>query len=90
MKRNKEGRKFRKMLDVKKSDDCEKKLTKTATGLIRISYNNKGQLFGFVEDYYIPGNLLVGIEKDDLVKINVVFDGERWKAYSVEKVDTKD
>ena len=84
-KRNKEGRVFRRMIEVKIIDDCEKKLSKTATGPIRMNYNNKGQIFGFVEDYYVPGNLLVGVEDDDLVVVNVVFDGEKWKAYSLKK-----
>ena len=73
------------MIEVKIIDDCEKKLSKTATGPIRMNYNNKGQIFGFVEDYYVPGNLLVGVEDDDLVVVNVVFDGEKWKAYSLKK-----
>ena len=90
MKRNKEGRKYRRLLDVSKTDDCEKKLTKAVTGPIRINYNNKGQLFGFVRDYYVPGYLLVGIEDDDHVVINVVYDGERWKAFSAEKASITD
>ena len=90
MKRNKEGRKYRRLLDVSKTDDCEKKLTKAVTGPIRINYNNKGQLFGFVRDYYVPGYLLVGIEDDDHVVINIVYDGERWKAFSAEKASITD
>lgn len=84
-KRNKEGVLRRKMIDVKFADDCEKKYTKTTTGFIRIKYNRKGQPFGFVEDYYVPGHLLAGIEDNDYITINVVFDGEKWKAYSTEK-----
>ena len=87
-KRNKEGRLFRRMLEVNQIDDCEKKLTKTATGPIKMNINYKGQLFGFVEDYYVPGYLLRGIEHGDHVFVHVVYDGERWKAFSAEKIDT--
>lgn len=90
VKTNKEGRKYRRILDVKKVDGSEKKLTSTATGKIRIRYNYEGHPFGFVEDYYVPGALLDGIDDGDRVTVNVVFDGERWKAYSVEKANVED
>ena len=86
VKKDKDGKITRRVLKLEKTDGNENKFTKTATGFVRINYNMKGKPYGFVEDFYIPAHLLSGIEDDDYVTVKVVFDGERWKAYSAEKV----
>ena len=85
--RNKDGRDIRKMLTIEMTDTIDKVLKKTITGKIRIDYNFDGEEFGFVEDYYVPTSLLEGINEGDLVCIDVVFNGERWRAYRLAKND---
>ena len=82
-KKSKEGRDFRKMLTIEKTDTSDKVMKKTITGPIRINYNSKGQLFGFVDDYYIPVHLIEGIDEDEYVCVDVVFNGEKWQAYKL-------
>ena len=75
------------MLTIEMTDTIDKVLKKTITGKIRIDYNFDGEEFGFVEDYYVPTSLLEGINEGDLVCIDVVFNGERWRAYRLAKND---
>ena len=85
LKTSKDGSKFKKMLTIEKTYNPEKKLSKTINGCIRLNTNSKGQLFGFVDDYYVPEYLIKGIEDDDFVTIEVIFDGDKWRAYSLQK-----
>ncbi len=80
-KKSKEGRDFRKMLSVEPTDTCDKVLRKTVTGPIRLNYNSKGQQFGFVDDYYVPTHLVDGVKEEEPVRVDVVFNGEKWQAY---------
>lgn len=82
-KTSKEGKDFRKMLTIEKTDTCDKVLKKTITGPIRINYNSKGHMFGFVDDYYVPTYLLEGIKEEEPVCVDVVFNGEKWQAYNL-------
>lgn len=82
-KESKEGRTFRKMLAIEPTDTCDKVLKKTVFGPIRLNYNSKGQLFGFVDDYYVPTHLVEGINEEDPVCVDVVFNGEKWQAYKL-------
>lgn len=82
-KESKEGRSFRKMLAIEPTDTCDKVLKKTVSGTIRLNYNSKGQLFGFVDDYYVPTHLVEGINEEDPVCVDVVFNGEKWQAYKL-------
>ena len=86
---SKDRKPFKKMLSIEIVDICDKVLRKTGMGSIRMNYNDKGQRFGFVEDYYVPSNLLNGIEEGDIVFVHAVFDGNRWRSYSAEKVGEK-
>ena len=80
-KTSKEGRVFRKMLTAETTDTCDRVLKKTSSGPIHINYNSEGKKFGFVDDYYIPTHLIEGINEDEYVCIDVVFNGEKWQAY---------
>lgn len=82
-KESKEGRSFRKMLAIEPTDTCDKVLKKSVSGTIRLNYNSKGQLFGFVDDYYVPTHLVEGINEEDPVCVDVVFNGEKWQAYKL-------
>ena len=82
-KKSKEGRSFRKMLAIEPTATCDKVLKKTVSGSIRLNYNSKGQLFGFVDDYYVPTHLVEGIKEEDYVCVDVVFNGEKWQAYKL-------
>ena len=82
-KKSKEGREFRKMLAIEPADTCDKVLKKTISGPIRLNYNSKGQLFGFVDDYYVPTHLVEGINEEEPVCVDVVFNGEKWQAYKL-------
>lgn len=82
-KESKDGKTFRKMLAVEPADTCDKALKKTVSGPIRLNYNSKGQLFGFVDDYYVPTHLVEGINEEDPVCVDVVFNGEKWQAYKL-------
>ena len=82
-KESKEGRFFRKMLAIEPTDSCDKVLKKTVSGSIRLNCNSKGQLFGFVDDYYVPTHLVEGINEEDHVCVDVVFNGEKWQAYKL-------
>ena len=82
-KESKEGRSFRKMLAIEPTATCDKVLKKTVSGPIRLNYNSKGQLFGFVDDYYVPTHLVEGINEEDHVCVDVVFNGEKWQAYKL-------
>lgn len=77
---------FRKMLDISMSEQGKTILRKTITDKIRTNINNKGQRFGFVGDYYVGENFLSDIENGDKVKIDVVYDGAKWRTYKLEKV----
>ena len=80
-KKLKDGRIIRKMLHIDYSDSGDLQLKKPISGFIRLNYNHKGQLFGFVGDYYVPNHLLNNVEEDDYVKADVVFNGEKWEVY---------
>ena len=82
-KESKKGRTFLKMLAIEPTDTCDKVLKKTVSGPIRLNYNSKGQLFGFVDDYYVPTYLVEGINEEDPVCVDVVFNGEKWQAYKL-------
>ncbi len=82
-KKSKEGREFRKMLAIEPADTCDEVLKKTISGPIRLNYNSKGQLFGFVDDYYVPTHLVEGINEEEPVCVDVVFNGEKWQAYKL-------
>ena len=84
-KKLKDNRIVRKMLHIELSDSCELQLKKTLIGCIRLNNNSKGQTFGFVEDYYIPNYLITNIEEGDYVKVDVVFNGEKWEVYRIQK-----
>jgi len=88
-KKTKEGKVFRKMLSVDFTDTCDMVLTKTVSGPIRLNYNSKGQLFGFVDDYYVPTHLVEGINEEELVCVDVVFNGEKWQAYNLVRYNEK-
>lgn len=88
-KKSKEGRLFRKMLAIEPTDACEEALKKTVSGPIRLNYNSKGQLFGFVDDYYVPTHLVEGINEEELVCVDVVFNGEKWQAYNLVRYNEK-
>ena len=84
-KKLKDNRVVRKMLHIELSDTSELQLKKSLIGCIRLNNNRKGQTFGFVEDYYIPSHLITNIEEGDYVKVDVVFNGERWEVYRLQK-----
>ena len=84
-KKLKDNRVVRKMLHIELSDSCELQLKKSTSGCIRLNINSKGQKFGFVEDYYVPNRFVKDIEDDDYVKVDVVFNGERWEVYRLQK-----
>ena len=84
-KKLKDNRVVRKMLHIEMSDSCEVQLKKSTSGCIRLNINSKGQKFGFVEDYYVPNRFVKDIEDDDYVKVDVVFNGERWEVYRLQK-----
>lgn len=88
-KKLKDGRIIRKMLSIDYSDNNDLQLKKSIKGSIRLNYNFKGQLFGFVGDYYVPNHLVKGVEEGDYVKADVVFNGEKWEVYHLE-VDNTD
>ena len=69
------------MLAIVLTDTCDKVLKKTVSGPIRLNYNSKGQLFGFVDDYYVPTHLVEGINEEEPVCVDVVFNGKNWQAY---------
>ena len=71
------------MLAIEPVDTCDKVLKKTISGPIRLNYNSKGQLFGFVDDYYVPTHLVEGINEEEPVCVDVVFNGEKWQAYKL-------
>ncbi len=76
---------FRKMLDISMSEEGKVKLRKTITGHININSNSNGQRFGFVDDYYVGEKFLYDINDYDEVKIDVVYDGAKWRTYKLEK-----
>ncbi len=78
---------YRKMLDISMLQDCNRTLTKTVTGRIRISSNSRGRDFGFVDDYYVGEQFLFDVEDNDKVTIELVYDGTKWRTYKLEKVD---
>lgn len=83
--KNKEGKDIKKPLSIELGDDTNTNLKKSSSGVIRIKTNLRGQIYGFVEDYYVPSHLAEKINDGDYVNISVVYDGERWKAYSISK-----
>ena len=84
-KKLKDNRVVRKMLHIEMSDSCEVQLKKSTSGCIRLNINSKGQKFGFVEDYYVPNRFVKDIGDGDYVKVDVVFNGERWEVYRLQK-----
>lgn len=82
-KKSKEGKNFRKMLTIETTDTCDKVLKKAVTGLININTNSEGKKFGFVDDYYVPTRLLEGINVNELVYVDLVFNGEKWQTYNI-------
>lgn len=84
-KKLKDDRIIRKMLHVELSDTDALQLRKSIIGFIRINKNSKGQTFGFVEDYYVPNHLMKDIEDGDYVKVDVVYNGEKWVVYQLYK-----
>ena len=78
---------YRKMLDISMLQDCNRILTKTVTGRIRISSNSKGCDFGFVDDYYVGEQYLFNVEDYDNVTIDLVYDGTKWRTYKLKKID---
>lgn len=88
-KMSKEGRVFRKMLAIEPTDTCDKVLKKTVSGPIRLNYNCKGQLFGFVDEYYVPTHLVEGIDEGEPVCVDVVFNGEKWQVYNLARHNEK-
>ena len=76
---------FRKMLDISMSEEGKVQLRKTVTGEIRINSNRKGRDFGFVDDYYVDETFLFDVRDGDEVKIDVVYDGAKWRTYKLEK-----
>ena len=84
-KKLKDNRVVRKMLHIELSDSCELQLKKSTSGCIRLNINSKGQKFGFVEDYYVPNRFVKDIGDGDYVKVDVVFNGEKWEVYRLQK-----
>lgn len=85
-KKLKDNRIIRKMLHIEPTDSCDVALTKLIIGSIRLNYNSKGQKFGFVEDYYVPMHLLGDVNQDDYVEVGIVYNGEKWEVYKLNKV----
>ena len=88
-KKLKDNRIVRKMLHIELSDFNELQLKKSIIGCIRLNNNSKGQTFGFVEDYYIPNHLITNVEEGDYVKVDVVFNGEKWEVYRLQKENSE-
>ena len=98
IKKNKEGKKRIKFLDIKKTDaECEN-VTKTVTGRLQLKYRDDGYDeneirvpdFAFVQDYYVHRRLLKkhGIVNDCDVVAKLVLGGDdNWKVYDLEIVN---
>ncbi|MBR4625861.1 MAG: hypothetical protein IKO56_10050, partial [Alphaproteobacteria bacterium] len=80
------GQNKRKMLDISSSEQGKLELKKTVSGNIKIVYKD-GKYFGFVNDYYVGSQYLYGIEDNDTVKIDVVYNGQKWSAYKLRKIE---
>lgn len=66
-------------------------LIKTEEGELRTNINKQGKMFGFVDDTYIPTELLDEAEADefDTVRIRSVMTPEgKWKAYRLDIINT--
>lgn len=81
--KNKEGKDIKKPLSIELGDDTNTDLKKSMSGVIRVKTNLRGQKYGFVENCYVPSNLIESIDDGDPVNIDAVFDGENWRAYSL-------
>lgn len=101
VRKDREGKKHLKILDIERSDVPQDELTRTVSGRLEVRYKDSyrdfdddhaGQLpdFAFIDDYYVHRNVLkeYGICQDCNVVANLVLDGDgKWKVYriSVEK-----
>ncbi len=97
VRKDRDGKKHLKILDVKRSDVPQEGLTKTVNGLLEVRYKNScrdfdddhaGQLpdFAFIDDYYVHRNVLkeYGIYQDCKVVADLVMDGDgKWKVYRI-------
>ena len=90
---NREGKRIRRMIAIAPAQYSKLELRKLdIQGTIRLNTNLYGNEFGFVEDYYIPPHLIKQqgnaiVEDGDLVSIDVLFNGEKWQAYHLKRVD---
>ncbi|MCQ2229763.1 MAG: hypothetical protein MJZ13_08485 [Bacteroidales bacterium] len=90
-KTDKMGQQQIKYISIDPSDEECDELKKTVTGPIHLLRNEKNFEYGFVnfEDrgYYVSGYLLKGkeIAEGDVVTASVVFNGDNWFAFNLEK-----
>lgn len=99
IKKNKDGKKRIKFLDIKQTDaECEN-VTKTVTGRLQLKYRDdwydedetRAPDFAFLKDYYVHRRLLKkhGIVNDCDVVAKLVLGGDdKWKIYDLEFADS--
>lgn len=88
IKKNKEGKKRIKFLDVQRSTEACKGLTDTVWGELRVTCREEGGEpdFAFVDDHYVHRNVLkkCGIRRDCDVTAKLVLGGDdKWKVYDL-------
>ena len=83
--KGKDERLRKSVFDIKVDNSRHTPLLREAEGEIRLNVNARGEQYGFVGDYYIPGRLLDNVGDGDHVKAQVLYDGEKWHAYSLSK-----
>ncbi len=76
------------MLHIEPTESSNLVMKKSIRGTIRLNINRKGQQFGFVGDYYVPSRLINDIEEYDYVEVDIVYNGEKWEAYDLRKMDS--
>lgn len=88
IKKNKEGKKRIKFLDIQRSTEVCKGLTDTVWGELRVTCRGEGSEpdFAFVDDHYVHRNVLkkCGIRRDCDVTAKLVLGGDdKWKVYDL-------
>ena len=81
------------ILNIKETDKTNSSLLKEVSGYISINYKNGKTSFGFVNDYYIPGFLLVklNIKDGDYIFAKMIFNPKevstkkQWKVFEITK-----
>jgi hypothetical protein len=74
------------ILEILPTDQMLSKKIKHLSGVISVTYKDGGKSFGFVDDVYVPGHLLLGagVFEDCQVTATAIYGDGKWRVVTIE------